>query len=113
MDERKLILHGESKFHFFLATQGWWSHVSLDHFHSSLSDLGDGSWDVHHLLFLYLLQDVVYGNECTCATHTSTGYKEESVILWTQSQCLSLLPAVYYHGSPGGVVLSLHSPVEG
>ena len=44
--------------------------MSLDHFHSSLSDLGDGSWDVHHLLFLYLLQDVVNDNECTCATHT-------------------------------------------
>ena len=46
--------------------------MCLDHFHSSLSDLGDGFWDVHHLLFLYLLQDVVNGNECTCLTHTST-----------------------------------------
>ena len=49
-----------------------WSHISLDHLHSSLSYLGDGSWDVHYLLFPYLLQDVINSNECTCATHTST-----------------------------------------
>ena len=46
--------------------------MSWDHFHSSLPNLGDGSWDVHHLLFLYLLQDVVNDDECTCATHTRT-----------------------------------------
>ena len=47
--------------------------MCLDHLHSSLPDFGDGSWDVHHLLFLYLLQDIVNGNECTCSTYTSTG----------------------------------------
>ena len=57
------------------------THMSLDHFHSFFSDLGDGSRDVHHLLFLYLLQDVVDDNECTCATHTSAGYKEEKIFL--------------------------------
>ena len=46
--------------------------MSWNHFHFSLSDLGDGSWDVHYLLFLYLLQNVVNDNECTCATHTNT-----------------------------------------
>ena len=48
------------------------THMSLDHLHSSLSDLGDGSWDIYNLLFFYLLQNVVNGNKCTCATHTST-----------------------------------------
>ena len=27
------------------------THRSLNHFHSSLSHLGDGSWDIHYLLF--------------------------------------------------------------
>ena len=48
------------------------THMSLYHLHPSLSDFGDGSWNVNHLLFLYLLQYIVNGNECTCATHTST-----------------------------------------
>ena len=47
------------------------THVSLDHLHSLMSDLGDGSRDVHQLLFLYLLKNVIYHNKCTCATHTS------------------------------------------
>ena len=51
--------------------------MSLDHFHSSLSDLGDGSWDVHNLLFLYLLQHIVYCDKCTCAAHTSTTYVQK------------------------------------
>ena len=53
------------------------THVSLYHLHSLLSDLGDGSWDVHHLLFLYLLKNIVYHDKCTCPTHTSTAAKEK------------------------------------
>ena len=49
-----------------------WTHIIQNHFHSSLSDLGNGSWDVHHLLFLYLLQDIVNGYKSTCAPNTST-----------------------------------------
>ena len=55
--------------------------MSLDHFHSSFSDLGDGSRDVHHLFFLYLLQDVVNDNECTCATHTSAAEQEDVMFI--------------------------------
>ena len=53
------------------------THVSLYHLHSLLSDLGDGSWDVHHLLFLYLLKEVVNDNKCTGPTHASTAAKEK------------------------------------
>ena len=86
--------------------------MSLDHLHSLLSDLGDGSWDVHHLLFLYLLQNIVNHNKCTCATHTSTARGKDPLRLPTLSLTPNV-PAVHYHGSPGGVVLSFHSPVEG
>ena len=48
------------------------THRSLNHFHSSLSHLGDGSWDVYYLFFLQLLQNVVNGNECTSTTYSST-----------------------------------------
>ena len=92
------------------------THVSLNHLHSPLSDLGDGSWDVHHLFFLYLLQNVVNHNKCTCTTHTSTA-QMTGVHVNIQSMYVCFLvghsPAVYYHWSPGGVVLSFHSPVEG
>ena len=88
------------------------THMSLDHLHSSLSDLGDGSWDIYHILFLYLLQNVVNGNKCTCATHTSTERGIAFVNLFHIHSHTSI-PAVHKHGSPGGVVLSLHFPVEG
>ena len=55
--------------------------MSLDHFHSSFSDLGDSSRDVHHLFFLYLLQDVVNDNERTCATHTSAAEQEDVMFI--------------------------------
>ena len=55
--------------------------MSLYHLHPLLSDLGDGSRDVHHLFFLYLLQNVVYHYKCTCATHTSTARERPFSIL--------------------------------
>ena len=64
--------------------------MSLDHFHSSLSDLGDGSWDVHHLLFVYLLQDVVDHNKCTCATHTSTAQVVQKQIVYHMLHMISI-----------------------
>ena len=46
--------------------------MSLNHLHSSLSHLGDDSWDVHYLLFLKLLKNVVNGNIRTSTTNPST-----------------------------------------
>ena len=68
--EKQQMGMGEEGGRFLTATMS--THRSLHHPHSLLSDSGDGSWDVHHLLFLYLLQNVVNHYKCTCATHTGT-----------------------------------------
>ena len=57
-----------------------WTHIVLNHFHSSLSDLGDDSWDVHHLLFLYLLQNVVKSYISTRAPNASTVNKNRDTV---------------------------------
>ena len=45
----------------------------LDHLHTLVSHLVDGSCNVHHLLLLDLLQDIVNADESTSTTNTSTG----------------------------------------
>ena len=48
------------------------AHWSLHHHHALVPHLVDGSCNVHHLLLLDLLQDIVNANEGTSATNTST-----------------------------------------
>ena len=48
--------------------QTYWS---LDHLHALVPHLVDGSCNVHHLLLLDLLQDIVHANEGTSAPDTS------------------------------------------
>ena len=45
---------------------------SLDHLHALVPHLVDGSCNVHHLLLLDLLQDIVNADEGPSATNTST-----------------------------------------
>ena len=88
------------------------THRSLNHLHSSLSHLGDDSWDIHYLLFLQLLQNVVNSNKRTSTTNASTEAKSEKILMYIKPYYYSI-PAVYKHWSLERVVLSLHSPVEG
>ena len=83
------------------------THRSLNHLHSSLSHLGDDSWDIH-----YLLQNVVNGNKRTSTTNASTEAKSEKILMHIKPYYYSI-PAVYKDWSLGRVVLSLHSPMEG
>ena len=48
------------------------THRSLDHLHALVPHLVDGSCNVHHLLLLDLLQDIVNTDEGAGTTHTST-----------------------------------------
>jgi hypothetical protein len=52
------------------------THMSLDHFHSSLPHLGNDSWDIHYLLYLKLLQNVINCNKCTSSTNAGTEEKQ-------------------------------------
>ena len=91
------------------------SYMSLDHLHSFLPDLCDGSWDVHYLLFLYLLQNVVNNNKCTGSAHTSTGTrgtKGERKLECQNTLTPICIPAMDYHGSLGGMVLSSCSSIK-
>ena len=46
---------------------------SLHHLHALVSHLVDGSCNVHHLLLLDLVQDIVYADEGTSTSNSSTG----------------------------------------
>ena len=48
------------------------THRSLHHLHALVPHLVDGSCNVHHLLLLDLLQDIVNADEGTSTTNTST-----------------------------------------
>ena len=45
--------------------------------HPLLSDPIDDSRNVHYILFLNLLQNMVYGDECTSTTYSSTERERE------------------------------------
>ena len=51
---------------------------SLYHLHALVSHLVDGSCNVHHLLLLDLLQDIINADEGSCTTYSST--KQENQI---------------------------------
>ena len=74
--------------------------------------LVDGSCNVHHLLLLDLLQDVVNADEGPSTTNTSTGDKNHSDRVQNVGFAL-IIPAVYQYRSPAGLVLGDDPLVEG
>ena len=52
------------------------SHRILDHFHSSLPHLGNGSRDICYFLYLKLFQKVVNSNKCTSTTNASAAWRK-------------------------------------
>ena len=61
--------HTHTRMHTYIHTNTY--HI-LNHCWPLLSYLADCPGNVHHSLLLHLLQDIVNGDECTSATHTST-----------------------------------------
>ena len=50
----------------------------VDHLHTLVSHLVDGSCNVHHSLLLDLVQDIVQANEGTSTSNTSTAIYNQS-----------------------------------
>ena len=69
----------------------WWyytesaataTHRCLDQLHPLVPDPVDDACNIHLPLLSHLLQSLVYGDECTSSTHTSTERERESVCVF-------------------------------
>ena len=95
-----LIVHAHTTYH------------SLHHLHPLPPDLVDHFRYVDRVFLLYLLQNMVNGDEGASTTNSSTERKGEGVSV-THCHRLSLSPAVDHHGALRELVVFPHSPVEG
>ena len=51
-----------------------YTHSSLDHLHTLMPHISNHSRYINYSFLLHLLQDGINGYECSCTTHSSTGY---------------------------------------